>query len=46
MPIGIGGDVMELVHSNQAVIEGFHSKLLHRKTEGGMGADQCLVSAL
>ena len=44
--VRVGGDVVELVHGDETVVEGFHSETVQRKTEGGVGADERLVSAL
>ncbi|MNN08174.1 hypothetical protein D3C81_1210240 [compost metagenome] len=44
--VWVGGNVVELVHGDQPIIEGCHAKLVHREAEGGMGADQHLVIAL
>ena len=44
--VGIGRDVMELVHGDQPVVEGIHSELVHGKAEGSVGADQKLIAAV
>ena len=44
--VGIGRDVVELVHGDQAVVEGLHAELVHGEAEGGVGADQHLVLAV
>ena len=44
--VGVGRDVVELVHGDQPVVEGFHPEPVHGEAEGGMGADQHLVVAL
>ena len=43
--LGVGGNVVELVHGDQAVIERRHPEFFHCKTEGGMGTNQHLVAA-
>ena len=43
--VRVGGDVVELVHGDQAVVEGFDAELLHREAERGVRADQHLVVA-
>ncbi len=43
--VGVGRYVMELVNRDQPVVEGLDPKLIDRKPEGSMGADQHLVSA-
>src|SRR3546814_6424542 len=43
---GVGGNMVELVHRDQPIIEGGDAEFLHREAEGGMGADQPLVVAL
>src|SRR3546814_224648 len=42
---GVGGNMVELVHRDQPIIEGGDAEFLHREAEGGMGADQHLVVA-
>src|SRR3546814_18538428 len=42
---GVGGNMVELVHRDQTIIEGGDAEFLHREAEGGMGADQHLVVA-
>ena len=44
--VGIGRDVVELVHRDQPVVERLDAELLHGEAEGRMGADQHLVGAL
>src|SRR3546814_12215198 len=41
--IWVGGNMVKLVHRDQAVVERLHAEALHREAEGGMGADQHLV---
>ena len=43
--VRVAADVVELVHGNQATVEGFHAQLIHGKAEGGMGAHQHLIAA-
>ena len=43
--VGIGRDVVELVHGDQPVVERLHAELVHGEAEGGVGADQHLVVA-
>ena len=44
--VRVAADVVELVHRDQALVEGGDAVGLHREAEGGMGADQHLVAAL
>ena len=37
--------MVELVHRDEPIVEGFRPELLHGETERGMGADQRLVAA-
>src|SRR3546814_3166912 len=37
---GVGGNMVELVHRDQPIIDGGDAEFLHREAEGGMGADQ------
>ena len=46
LAVGVGGNVVELVHGDQPVIELLDAKFLHGEAEGGMGADQHLVVAV
>src|SRR3546814_3440600 len=41
--IWVGGNMVKLVHRDQAAVERLHAEALHREAEGGMGADQHLV---
>ena len=43
--VGIGRDVVELVHGDQPVVERLDAELVHGEAEGRMGADQHLVVA-
>ena len=44
--VRVAADVVELVHRDQAVVEGLHAELVHGEAEGGVGADQHLVAAV
>src|SRR3546814_3038391 len=41
--IWVGGNMVKLVHRDQAVVERLNAEALHREAEGGMGADKHLV---
>jgi hypothetical protein len=43
--VGVGGDVVELVHRDQRLSNASMPKPVHREAEGRMGADQHLVIA-
>ena len=43
--VGIGGDVVKLVHRDQPVVERLDAELVDGEAEGRMGADQHLVAA-
>ena len=43
--VRVGGDVVELVDGDQAVVEGLDAQFLDREAEGRVGADQHLVVA-
>ena len=43
--VGVGGDVVKLVHGDQPVVECLDAELVHGEAEGRMGADQHLVVA-
>ena len=43
--VGIGGNVVKLVHGDQPIIERFHADTLHGEAERGVRADQHLVAA-
>ena len=43
--VGIGGDVVELVHRDQPVVERLDAELVDGEAEGRVGADQHLVVA-
>ena len=44
--VGVGGDVVELVHGDQPVVERLDAELVDGEAEGRVGADQHLVVAL
>ena len=44
--VGVGGNVVKLVHRDQSVVEGLDPEPVHREPEGGMRADEHLVRAL
>ncbi len=44
--VGIGGDVVELVHRDQPVVERLHPEPVDGEAEGGVGADQHFVGAV
>ena len=44
--VGTSRNMVELIHSDQPVVERLHPKPVHREAESGMGADQHLVVAL
>ena len=43
--VGVGRDVVELVHRDQPVVERLDAELVHGEAEGRVGADQHLVVA-
>ena len=44
--VGVGGYMVEFVHSNQAAVKCFHAKLIHCKTESGVRANQNPIFAV
>src|SRR5581483_1136234 len=44
--VGVGGNVMELVHSNQPAVELLDAELINGEAEGCVGADQHPVGAI
>ena len=44
--VGARGNVVELVHRDQPVVERLHAEPVDREAEGGVGADEHLVLAL
>ena len=44
--VGIGGDVVEFIDGEQAVIKGIYPVLLNGEAEGGMGTDEDTVVAV
>ena len=44
--VGISGDVVELVHRDQTIVERLHPEPVDGEAEGGVSADQNLVGAV
>lgn len=40
--VWVGGNVVKLIHGDQAIVEGFYAKLVYGEAEGGVGTDQHL----
>ncbi len=40
--VGVGGNVVKLVHGDEAIVQNFDAKLIYGEPKGGVGADQYL----
>lgn len=45
LAVGIGGDVMKLVHGDQPVVENVHTEFVHGEAKCRVGTDQRFVTA-
>ena len=44
--VGVGGDVVKLIHRDEALVEDLDAEFFHREAEGGVGADEGAVAAV